>query len=167
MIAGNSVDGWNRYQLFIIQMTRSADRISLLETFVRIAERGSVTAAAREEGATAARAEREKRTKYSKAELGVNEFVPLSHETYGRVAPATFAFLHRIAEQAASAGAVDKRTFLENAMRELSTTMCRALARQVRACGPMRARIEGKLVLAGKSKPTDELEAIVINSRPA
>ena len=57
-------------------------------------------------------------------------FVPLSHETYGRAGPPAFALLYDLAEFAASTGAVSKKAFVENAMRDLSTTLCRGIARR-------------------------------------
>lgn len=44
------VDGLQRYLLYIICMTRPLDRLTLLNTFVRIADAGSISAAARDLG---------------------------------------------------------------------------------------------------------------------
>ena len=51
---------------------------------------------------------------------------------------------------AASSGAASKMMFKENAMRSLSTTVCRGIARQVLASAPLRARLDGQPVLPGK-----------------
>ena len=67
-------------------------------------------------------------------------------ETYGRAGPPAFALFHELAEFAASTGAVSEMT-LENAMRDLSTTLCRGIARQVLASVPLRARLDGRPVL--------------------
>ena len=74
-----------------------------------------------------------KRDKYGRTGTGACRFVPLSHETYGRAGPPAFALLHELAEFAASTGAVPKKIFMKNAMRDLSTTLCRGIARQVLA----------------------------------
>jgi len=65
-----------------------------------------------------------KRDKYSRIGTGAFQFVPLSHETFGRVGPAAFALLNEIAEFVACSGAVSNRLFFENTMRDLSTTLC-------------------------------------------
>ena len=113
------------------------------------------------DGAAAAAADRRKRDKYGRTGTGACTFVPLSHETYGRVGPAAFAFLNKVADVAAGSGALSRRVFLENAMRDLSTTMCRAVARQVRASAPVQARHTGKAVLVGLAVPTDDLPPLV------
>ena len=64
---------------------------------------------------------------------GACRFIPLSHEKFGRAGPGAFALLNESAEFAASSGVVSKRIFLENAMRDLSTTLCRGIARHVLA----------------------------------
>ena len=105
-------------------------------------------------------AEERKWAKYGRTGVGACGFAPLAHETYGRVGPAVFAFLNRIADAAASSGAASRHVFLENAMRDISTTMCRAVARQVRASAPLVARLQGKPVLAGLAVPADDLEPL-------
>lgn len=60
--------------------------------------------------------------------------VPLSHETFGRVGPAAYPFLARVAKLGAGfgypiavgTGAAGRRLFLENATRDTSTTLCHA-----------------------------------------
>ena len=42
-------------------------------------------------------------------------------------------------------------------MRDLSTTLCRGNTRQVTATVPLRARLNGHLVVAGLPVPTDDL----------
>ena len=116
-----------------------------------------VQAAAMEDGATALRAEARKRTKYGRTGTGVCEFVPLAHETYGRVGPAGFKFLNTLAGVAAGARSVSKRVFMANAMRRLSTALCRGVAIQVRAAAPLRARLLDRPVLVGLAQATDEL----------
>ena len=120
----------------------------------------NVRAAALRDGAAAAAADKRKRDKYGRTGTGACTFVPLSHETYGRVGPAAFAFLNRIADVAAGSGAASRRVFLENAMRDLSTTLCRAVARQVRAAAPLQARHAGKAVLVGLAVPADDLPSL-------
>ena len=42
-------------------------------------------------------------------------------------------------------------------MRDLSTTLCRGIKRQVLATVPLRARLIGRPVIAGLPVPTDDL----------
>ena len=91
------------------------------------------------------------------AGTGACVFIPLAHETYGRAGPAAWRFLRRLATAAAESGSVCRRTFLVHAMQRLSVTLCRGVARQVRASAPLQARLVGKSVLAGLAAPTDEL----------
>ena len=93
--------------------------------------------------------------KYSRTGTCACRFVPLSHETYGRACPPAFALLHELAEFSASTGAVSKKIIMENAMRDLSATLCRGIARQVLA--PLRARLDGRPVLRRRPVPTDGL----------
>ena len=117
----------------------------------------AVASSARRGGEAAKRAEDAKYRKYGRSGTGACGFVPLAHETYGRTGQAAFLFLSKLATVAASSGSVCRRTFLQGAMRDLSTTLCRAVARQVRASAPVVARLVGKPVLAGLSVPTDDL----------
>ena len=124
----------------------------------------NIAAAAKTDGAAATAADARKRDKYGRTGTGACSFVPLSHETFGRVGPAAFAFLARVAKVAAGTGAAGQRLFLENAMRDISTTLCRAVARQVCAAAPVQARFAGKAVLVGLEVPTDDLLPLVGHS---
>ena len=95
--------------------------------------------------------------KYGRAATGACRFVPLSHERYGQVGPPAFALLHDLAEIAAPPGAVSEKIFRANAIRDLYTTLCRVIARQVVASSPLRARLDGRSVLPGRPIPTDGL----------
>ena len=113
--------------------------------------------AAAKDAAAACKSEADKVRKYERTGTGACAFVPLAHETFGRAGPAAFAFLNKIAGAVLSSGAASRRVFLHHATRDLSTTLCRAVARQVRACAPLMARLMGKPVLAGLAVPTDDL----------
>ena len=117
----------------------------------------TVKSAARDTGAAAMGKDSLKRDKYSRTGTGACRFVPLSHEMFGRAGRAAFALLNGIAGFAASSGVVSKRTFLENAMRNLSTTLCRGITRQVLATVPLHARLNGHAVVAGLPVQTDDL----------
>ena len=72
-----------------------------------------------------------------------------------RMAPA-FVLVDEIAEFASSAGTVSKKIFKEPSMRNVPTTLCRGIARQVFASAPLRACIS-RPVLTGQPVPTDGL----------
>ena len=117
----------------------------------------ALAAAAWETGVSAEAKDALKRDKYGRTGTGACRFVPLSQEAYGRAGPPAFTLLHELAEFAASTGEVSKKTFMENAMRDLSTTVCRGIAWQVLASAPLRARLDGRPVLPGRPFPTDGL----------
>ena len=117
----------------------------------------AVAAAAWGTGMSAKAKDALKRDKYGRTGTGACRFVPLSHETYGRAGLPAFALLRELAEFAASTGAVSKKIFMEIATRDLSTTLCRGIARQVLASAPLRARLDGRPVLPGRPVPTDGL----------
>ena len=117
----------------------------------------AVAAAAWGTGVPAEAKDALKRDKCGRTGTGACRFVPLSHETYGRADPLAFAPLRELAEFAALTGAVSKKIFMENAMRDLSTTLCRGIARQVLASAPLRACLDGRPVLPGRPIPTDGL----------
>ena len=94
---------------------------------------------------------------YSRTGTGACRFVPLSHKTFRRAGPAAFALLNEIADFAAGSGVASKRIFLENAMHDLSTTLCRGITWQVLAKVPSRARLNGHPLVAGLPVPTDDM----------
>ena len=120
----------------------------------------TVKAAARDTGAIAKGKDSLERDKNCRIGTGTCWFGTSSHETFGHAGPAALALLNDTAEFkaiAAGSGVVSKRIFLENAMRDLSTTLCRGITRQVLATVPLRARLNGFPVVAGLHVPTDDL----------
>ena len=84
-----------------------------------------------------------KRDKYGPKGTTACRFIPMSHETYGRAGPPAVALLHELAEFLASTGAISKKIFTENAVCDLSTTLCSGMARQVLSSAPLQARLDG------------------------
>ena len=80
----------------------------------------AVAAAAWGTGVSAEAKDAFERGKYGRTGTGACRFVTLFHETYGRAGPPAFALLQELPEPAASTGAVSKKIFMENAMRDLS-----------------------------------------------
>ena len=117
----------------------------------------AVAAAAWGAGVSAKANDALKQDKYGGTGTGACRVVPLSHETYGWAEPPAFALLHELSEFADSTGAVSKKSFMENVMRDLSTTLCRGIAQQVLASAPLRGRLDGRPVLPGRPVPTDGL----------
>ena len=73
-------------------------------------------------GATAEAEDALKFNKYSRTSTGTCRFVTVSHETYGRAGLEDFALLNKTAEYAAGFRSVSKNLFMENVIRDLSTT---------------------------------------------
>ena len=94
----------------------------------------NVRKAATCDGAAAAAADKRKHDKHGRAGSGAFTLVPLSHETYGRICPAAFAFLNRVAGIAAGSGAASRRLFLENA---IQTFPRRCAVRWLGRCMPL------------------------------
>ena len=119
----------------------------------------SAVAAACTKWATAEASDALKRNnlKYGRTGTGACSSVPLRHETYSRAGPEAFALLNEIAECAAGIGSVSKKLFMEDAIRYLSTTLCRGVARQVIASMPLQARIDGRAERPGLPVPTEGL----------
>ena len=57
----------------------------------------------------------------------------------------------------ASSGVVSKRKLLQNAVRDLSTTLCRGITQHVLATVPLRASLNAHLVVGRLPLPTDDL----------
>ena len=85
--------------------------------------------------------------------------VLFSHETHSLAGPEAFGLLNEIAEYAAAIESVSKKLFMEDAMLDLCTTLCRGVARQVIASARLQARLDGGAVLPGlhHDVPTDGL----------
>ena len=72
-----------------------------------------VSGAAKADGPSTTKSEAHTREKYGRCCARAFPFVPIAHETYGRVGPAAFAFFINIAAAATSSSAVLLRVFLE------------------------------------------------------
>ena len=83
-------------------------------------------------------------------------FVTLSLERNGRAGAPAFALLQVVLEFAATNEAVSKQTFMENAMRDLSTMLCRGNIWQGLASAPLRALLDGRPVIPGRPLPTTD-----------
>ena len=113
----------------------------------------AVAAAAWGTGVSAEAKDALKRDQYGRTDKGACRFFPLFHETYGLAGPPAFVLPHELAEFAASTGAVSKKVFMENAMRNLSTTLYLGIARQVPASAPLRALLHGRPVVPLAGRP--------------
>ena len=82
---------------------------------------------------------------------------PCPIKTHGQARSPAFALLQEPEEYATSTGAGSKEIFIENAMRDLSTTLSRGIARQVLASAPLHTCLLGRPVLPGWPVPTDGL----------
>ena len=109
--------------------------------------------ASRTAGSAALKKEREKQRLYQSTDPNGYAFVPLVSETYGRLGGGAMQLLHRLGDAAAGQG-VHKRTFMRNAMRELSVALVRGNGFMFRAGRQVLARACGFDFQPGQAVPT-------------
>ena len=104
-------------------------------------------------GGAVLKKEREKRRLYETADPNGYAFVPLVSEPFGRLGRGAMEMLHRLGDAAAGAG-VHKRTFMRNAMRELSVAVVKGNGYMFRAGRKVLARACGSDFQRGQLRPT-------------
>ena len=117
----------------------------------------SYAAQARVPGGAAAARDRLKITKYQTTDPNGYAFVPLSHETYGRLGKPAMQLLNTLAIAASANGTVHKEGFVTNALRQLSVTMCRANGIMFRRSLETLARVTGTNFAGGLLIPTSDV----------
>jgi len=113
--------------------------------------------AAGEPGHAAARREREKRRIYETGDPYGYGFTPLVTESFGRHGRAAMDHLNKLGEIAAGAG-VNKRTFVRNALRDLSVALVKGNGFVFRQARNVYARVCGSHHRPGLRQPTAEGE---------
>ena len=98
-----------------------------------------------------------KRNKYRRNGC-VEVFRPLSHETYGRLGKPAQALLCQLGDMAAGCGGTTKAAFVQGAVRELSTTLCKGNHLVFRKFSFNLAKVSGSAYEPGLMLPTDALE---------
>ena len=111
--------------------------------------------AAREDGGAAETRDVQKRTAYRLYDPDAYSFVPLSHETHGRLAQPAMNHLHRLAEVASRCGKVNRALFVTNALRRLSVALCKGNALVLRAGLQSLASITGRAVVRARTRPPE------------
>lgn len=119
-----------------------------------------VGAAAVVAGSAAQVRDAQKYAKYNSAGSAVYRFVPLSHESFGRMGAPASRLLNELANCACSTGAVEKPRFVESALRELSVTLCRGNHRLVSAYAAINTRMNGSALIPGLPVPTTDAGAM-------
>ena len=114
-----------------------------------------VQRAARTPGRAAAHRDSDKCKYYARAGAGSFRFEPLSIEVYGRMGK-FYDLLVELAEYASMGGSVSKSAFLRTFLRDISTSLCRGVAAQVRAAGALRQRLAGRPALTGLAHPSPD-----------
>lgn len=117
-------------------------------------------AAAATAGAAAQVRDGQKYQLYQATGSSVYRFVPLTHESYGRMGLPAHRFLNELAELASSTGAVSKAGFVESAIRELSIAVCRGNHRIVSAYASLNVRMTGSALIPGLPVPTADVGAM-------
>ena len=116
-----------------------------------------VQAAAREDGATAKRAEDDKRREFRRFADGAQyEFVPFALESFGRLGKDARSFLSLMGDVAAADGRVSKAAFVSTAHRELSCALQRGNGLMYTRSLFNIARAGGRQFLPGCEVPMQE-----------
>ena len=113
--------------------------------------------AAREAGAAAGLRDDVKRAAYRAHDPDAYDFVPLSHETFGRLGRPAMAHLGALADIACRSGDVRRDAFVRNALRRLSVAMCKGNAHILRVGMQKLARVSGGAVWYGNTRPVADL----------
>ena len=114
--------------------------------------------AARVAGGAAVVRDAAKQAKYQTADPSGYAFVPLSHESFGRMGQPAMKLLNTLAEVASANGRVVKAGFVGNALRELSISLCRGNALMHRRGLGVLARVTGNCFRAGLTVPTADVQ---------
>ena len=112
-----------------------------------------VEAAAREVGSAAAERDRRKREAYRLYDPDAYGFVPLTHESYGRLGKPAMAHLNWLAEAASRCGKIDKKVFVTNALRHMSVALYKGNAEILRLGVQQFAGCSGRARLLGRAQP--------------
>ena len=112
-----------------------------------------VEAAAREVGSAAAERDRRKREAYRLYDPDAYGFVPLTHESYGRLGKPAMAHLNWLAEAASRCGKFDKKVFVTNALRHMSVALYKGNAEILRLGVQQFAGCSGRARLLGRAQP--------------
>ena len=104
-------------------------------------------------GAAAARRDRDKDRAYRRHDPDAYDFVPLSHESYGRMSPRAMEHLNHLADVAVRCGEVRRAVFVTNALRRLSVALCKGNALIFRMGMQTLAGITGGAVVHGCARP--------------
>ena len=110
----------------------------------------------RDPGGAAAKRDADKRAKYQTAVPNGYAFTPLSHETFGRLGKPAMELLNKLANVAAESG-VYKESFVTNALRELSISLCKGNGIIFRRSLMNMAKVTGTTFRAGLAIPTADV----------
>ena len=122
---------------------------------------GNRFAAARNDGAAAARRDADKRRTYNRLDPNGYPFVPFSIESYGRLGRPAIALLARLGAEAAGVGDqnwVSKSAFVRSALRELSVGLCMGNCVMYRKALGLRAIGVSQGFRPGSDRPTAEVQ---------
>ena len=95
-----------------------------------------------------------KRNDYRAYDPDAYSFVPLSHETHGRLGQPAMGHLNRLATVVSWCGTVKRTLFATNALRRLSVALCKGNAYVLRAGLQSLAGITGRAVVRARARPS-------------
>ena len=96
----------------------------------------------------------DKRRLYRAHEPDAYDFVPLSHESFGRLGRPAMELLNKLADTAVRCGDVRRDVFVTNALRRLSVGLCKGNAFILLVGLRALAEISGRAVLCGLDRPS-------------
>ena len=111
-------------------------------------------AAARKAGAAAEVRDRQKELAYRAHDPDAYDFVPLTHESFGRLGEPAMRYLNKLADIAVRCGDVSRSAFVTMALRRLSVAMCRGNALIFRLGMQTLTGTAGSAPMAGRKRPT-------------
>ena len=109
---------------------------------------------ARENGHAAADRDAYKTRKYASNNMGSDNFIPLSHETYGRLGKPAMQLLNTLADVVEAEGRSTKAAFLDGAYAELSVALQFGNQKVFTQYQANFARIDGRHVMHGQEQPS-------------
>ena len=110
--------------------------------------------AAREDGGAAETRDVQKRNDHRLHDPDAYSFVPVSHETHGRLGQPALDHLNRLATVASRCGTVKRALLVTNALRRLSVALCKRNALVLRAGLQSLVGITGRTVVRARTRPS-------------
>ena len=151
---GNNKKPWSRGDIIWTMEEITIGDVSVIHP----AAATYVAGAAKKEGSAAQVRDDQKTRRYKQSDMAGYMFKPLTVESYGRMGKPAMDVLNEFANAAASNGRVDKATFVQNALRELSAALCKGNYLVFKRANDVYAQAYGEVFVEGAAVITDQQE---------